>query len=386
MTNVVRTSVKKRRRTIVEKPFYRDIILLQSSKINSTLKGLQKSKAYEEGFAFSNAKFNSNWSYEEIVASIKDLFQHILDGQDFELLVPMSGHLVRLNLPPGVECDGRAIKSRFYQKVIYVRPFVPLLRMGNSEVTPTTDDEYNDNNNNLDEFQEYPEDMHGAPSPNPDGNESIIAENHNIEEIAATSKEGCESQISLTILLKGLNEQVTEESVTSFNVYRNDIFTCCLRALKRSSFSVFNKISVKFSDIEGLSEGAVDAGGPTREMFRLVLNFVKDSRMFFGLDKKYMRLDLDAMNKRHYYAAGQLIALSFIHVGNGPKFFSESFYSILYDDIGNGFPNIDDIEDLHIRETLHKLSRITELSTLQSILEDPLFTVAGCDVIALINI
>ncbi|XP_031327391.1 uncharacterized protein LOC116158703 [Photinus pyralis] len=272
MTNVVRTSVKKRRRTIVEKPFYRDIILLQSSKINSTLKGLQKSKAYEEGFAFSNAKFNSNWSYEEIVASIKDLFQHILDGQDFELSVPMSGHLVRLNLPPGVECDGRAIKSRFYQKVIYVRPFVPLLRMGNSEVTPTTDDEYNDNNNNLDEFQEYPEDMHGAPSPNPDGNESIIAENHNIEEIAATSKEGCESQISLTILLKRLNEQVTEESVTSFNVYRNDIFTCCLRALKRSSFSVFNKISVKFSDIEGLSEGAVDAGGPTREMFRLVLN------------------------------------------------------------------------------------------------------------------
>ncbi|XP_031328077.1 G2/M phase-specific E3 ubiquitin-protein ligase-like [Photinus pyralis] len=188
--------------------------------------------------------------------------------------------------------------------------------------------------------------------------------------------------MTLKSLLQNLNEQITEEGVTMFNIYREGIFDCCLRALKRSSFSPFHKISVNFSDIEGTGEGAVDAGGPSREMFRLVLNHIKESSMFCGSDKKYIRLDMRAMNERHYYAAGQMIALSLIHGGDGPHFFSQSFYSVLRQDIAEGFPTINDIDDHHIRDELNKLSNATDASVIQDILDkNQFFTIAGYEVI-----
>lgn len=55
-----------------------------------------------------------------------------------------------------------------------------------------------------------------------------------------------------------------------------------VRALKRSSFCENGRLSVKFSDDIGQSEGAVDAGGPTREFLRLVMDQVVNSSIFEG--------------------------------------------------------------------------------------------------------
>lgn len=82
-----------------------------------------------------------------------------------------------------------------------------------------------------------------------------------------------------------------------------------------------------FSDIGGNSEGALDAGGPMREMFRLVIGYIRSSKMFFGEDKKCITLDGEALQKEHYFEAGRLIALSLIHGGPAPYFFSKSLYS-----------------------------------------------------------
>lgn len=49
-------------------------------------------------------------------------------------------------------------------------------------------------------------------------------------------------------------------------------------------FSPTNKMSVKFTDDYGQSEGAVDLGGPRRELLTLVMQYLKRSRMFTGHD------------------------------------------------------------------------------------------------------
>ena len=55
-----------------------------------------------------------------------------------------------------------------------------------------------------------------------------------------------------------------------------------IRALQRKQFDETARLSVKFSDDGGYSEGAVDAGGPTREFLRLVLQRIVNSSIFFG--------------------------------------------------------------------------------------------------------
>lgn len=81
-------------------------------------------------------------------------------------------------------------------------------------------------------------------------------------------------------------------------MYIVQTYSCCKRALGRKSFAPFYTISVCFTDCTGETEGAIDAGGPTREMFRLVLQVIKDFKLFAGLDKqKYIAFHRMSYNK-----------------------------------------------------------------------------------------
>lgn len=187
---------------------------------------------------------------------------------------------------------------------------------------------------------------------------------------------------SLEEILKELNNKINTDIISKFNIYRADIFNCCIRALRRKTFFPFNKISVLFSDIEGNSEGAVDAGGPMREMFRLVIGYIRNSRMFFGEDKKYITLDGESLQKEHYFEVGRLIALSLIHGGPAPYFFSKSLYTAMVEE---GFSEtnftLNDVEK-EIRETILKVDSFNEFTELQKYVEDDaVFAIAGWPII-----
>lgn len=62
------------------------------------------------------------------------------------------------------------------------------------------------------------------------------------------------------------------------------MYGCCKRAIQRKIFCPCYKISVCFTDSEGQTEGAIDAGGPVREMFRLALHQLRGSKLFIRID------------------------------------------------------------------------------------------------------
>ena len=67
------------------------------------------------------------------------------------------------------------------------------------------------------------------------------------------------------------------------NVRRSSVLQDGLTKLARASFVPSRKLSVKFADDVGQSEGAVDLGGPTREFLRLsVRELFSESSMFAG--------------------------------------------------------------------------------------------------------
>uniref|UniRef100_A0A1Y1N4I9 HECT domain-containing protein n=1 Tax=Photinus pyralis TaxID=7054 RepID=A0A1Y1N4I9_PHOPY len=149
--------------------------------------------------------------------------------------------------------------------------------------------------------------------------------------------------------------------------------------MRRTGFDPFSKISVKFSDAEGTSEGAVDEGGPCREMFRLSLNWLKDSGMFCGAHKKNLNLCGNALHKNMYFEAGRLIALSLIHGGPGLIFFSETLFSLLCDQIA--VPTLDDI-DRDVRETTMQFQNANELEELRTIIgNSDVFSLSGFPII-----
>lgn len=81
-------------------------------------------------------------------------------------------------------------------------------------------------------------------------------------------------------------------TTNQINVSRDRIFHGSVQAFKRRRFDPAAKLDIVFVDNEGVSEGAVDEGGPSREYFRLLMKAIQQSKIFEGPEqKKHLTLD-----------------------------------------------------------------------------------------------
>lgn len=90
---------------------------------------------------------------------------------------------------------------------------------------------------------------------------------------------------SLQEILEQLALKINEDKISKSNISGHHLSEGALRGLRRKSFSPGNKVSVKFTDDSGTSEGAIDLGGPKREFFTLVVDWIVNSQLFCGPEK-----------------------------------------------------------------------------------------------------
>ena len=109
------------------------------------------------------------------------------------------------------------------------------------------------------------------------------------------------ANITLREILQNLSSVITDSETCKFNISRNHIWEGAKRALNRKSFKPQNKLSVKFTDDIGISEGAVDLGGPAREFFTLVTERLVNSQLFVGgPNSKFLSFNTRCLEKRKY--------------------------------------------------------------------------------------
>lgn len=81
-------------------------------------------------------------------------------------------------------------------------------------------------------------------------------------------------------------------SANQINALRGEEYDCALRAFRRPAFNPEVKIDVIFVDEEGVGEGAIDEGGPTREFCRLLVRQLQGLQIFEGsLEDRTLALD-----------------------------------------------------------------------------------------------
>ncbi|KAL3967315.1 M-phase phosphoprotein 8 [Sarotherodon galilaeus] len=160
--------------------------------------------------------------------------------------------------------------------------------------------------------------------------EEYLSDDPNLQEAISRSLDSSASE-SLERILEQIVTRVNNDSTVRFNIIRRNVWDGASRAMGRSNFSPEKKIDVKFTDDYGISEGAVDNGGPTREFFRLCLCEVKDKLGIFEgpPNAKVLTCNSKAMKDNGYYYAGQIMAMSIAHGGQSPCFLSELLYECL---------------------------------------------------------
>ncbi|KAG5864057.1 hypothetical protein JTB14_009401 [Gonioctena quinquepunctata] len=166
--------------------------------------------------------------------------------------------------------------------------------------------------------------------------------------------------------LKFIQEKINYEKTTIINVCRDNTVAGIGRALKRSSFSPYNELDVVFVDLEDTPEGAIDGGGPTRELWRLALQELKCSNIFTGAENsRNIVYNLSYLEKRKYYEAGQIISLALVHGGPGPSFFSKTLFSFIAYGSECVFPNLEDIGDSEYLTEISAVAASTNLEDLR---------------------
>ncbi|KAG9272315.1 G2/M phase-specific E3 ubiquitin-protein ligase-like [Astyanax mexicanus] len=152
--------------------------------------------------------------------------------------------------------------------------------------------------------------------------------------------------------------------------------------MTRPNFSPEKTVDVKFTDDHGVSEGAVDNGGPTREFFRLCLQEIKDnSGMFIGPpNMKTLACNSKATRSNWYFMAGQVMAMSVVHGGQSPAFLSPALFNSLLRGPDEVKVSISDVPDVETREKLQMIKDARSDEELQEAVSEAscLISLAGC--------
>ncbi len=112
---------------------------------------------------------------------------------------------------------------------------------------------------------------------------------------------------------KFLYEDTDENLIFRITVRRTNIWEDALRAVKRS-FDERKHIRITF-----LGESAIDAGGPRREFFMLLMNIIKENNSLLEGSStcRVLRHNTTALQNELYLCMGKMIALSIVHGGPG---------------------------------------------------------------------
>ncbi|KAI7789966.1 putative G2/M phase-specific E3 ubiquitin-protein ligase-like [Triplophysa rosa] len=180
-------------------------------------------------------------------------------------------------------------------------------------------------------------------------------------EATSVTTDNCEStsaEFDLQMILEKLHSRVDLSSCATsnqINVIRDNLLQGSLQAFKRRRFNPGARLDVVFVDSDGVGEGAVDEGGPTREYLRLLMREIQTSRIFEGPENnRLLALDTHALENGLYSTIGKMIAVCIIHGGVGPHFFSDRLFMQLF---GKCTPpvSLEEIADRSFREKLLKI-------------------------------
>lgn len=83
-------------------------------------------------------------------------------------------------------------------------------------------------------------------------------------------------------IVSDLSSKIEKTSCSRFNINRAYVWDGAVRGFKRASYDPSHDMLVKFTDDEGITEDAVDTGGPKREFLTLLMDCLRTRRIFDG--------------------------------------------------------------------------------------------------------
>uniref|UniRef100_A0A8C5NZG9 G2/M-phase specific E3 ubiquitin ligase n=1 Tax=Jaculus jaculus TaxID=51337 RepID=A0A8C5NZG9_JACJA len=110
--------------------------------------------------------------------------------------------------------------------------------------------------------------------------------------------------------------------------------------------------------------------GSKQEFFSLLIQHLENSSLFEGSISKNLSLNSQALKENLYYEAGKMLAISLVHGGPSPGFFSKTLFNCLAYGPENTQPILDDVSDFDVAQIIIRINTATSTADLNSVINE----------------
>nr|XP_031534762.1 G2/M phase-specific E3 ubiquitin-protein ligase isoform X2 [Vicugna pacos] len=110
--------------------------------------------------------------------------------------------------------------------------------------------------------------------------------------------------------------------------------------------------------------------GSKQEFLCLLMQQLENSPLFEGSLSKNLSLNSQALKENLYYEAGKMLAISLVHGGPSPGFFSKTLFNCLVYGPENTQPILDDVSDFDVAQIIIRINTATNLADLNSLVNE----------------
>ena len=157
------------------------------------------------------------------------------------------------------------------------------------------------------------------------------------------------------LLLSHTSKVLTDDSnkIQRLTIRRNYISADTLSILRRPRFHFNWNVRITF-----VGEPAVDAGGPCREFFRLIIHEIMSNNTLFQgpMHARFPCHNMQELEKGTYKHIGQIISLSLVHDGPGPHCLASWVVDYILYGLGGVSPFPEQIPNYAIQTTVRKVT------------------------------
>ncbi|KAF5925798.1 hypothetical protein HPG69_002249 [Diceros bicornis minor] len=151
-------------------------------------------------------------------------------------------------------------------------------------------------------------------------------------------------------------------------VNKANIWNSALNGFRNKNFNPSYTIEVVYVD-ENDNFGR-EYPGSKQEFLSLLMQRLENSPLFEGSLSKNLSLNSQALKENLYYEAGKMLAISLVHGGPSPGFFSKTLFNCLVYGPENTQPILDDVSDFDVAQIIIRINAATCTADLNSIVNE----------------
>lgn len=180
-------------------------------------------------------------------------------------------------------------------------------------------------------------------------------------------RQGSKFRRDISTILVELGFQIKKKAKT-LHINKANVWRSALEQFQSQKFNPSYSIEVVY--VTGKDEVRSGHPGSKQEFLSHLMHHLENSSVFEGSLAKNLSLNSQAVKENLYYEVGKMIAISLVHGGPSPGFFSETLFNCLAYGPENALPSLDDVSDLDVAQIIIKIDTAADFNILKSVINE----------------